>query len=102
MNSSDIVLTQEKSAPQKDFEALQSKGKTEPGGEVDIIKKELMKFNSEETNILPKNSNWDIKKLLEPKMEKLQRRTQRAIIEFLRAKVAEEGSSSSDDDNNES
>jgi coiled-coil domain-containing protein 12 len=46
-------------------------------------------------NILPRNNNWDVKKLLEPKLEKLKKRTQKAIVDFLREKLAnmsEEGS----------
>lgn len=60
-------------------------------GDGDIIKNELRQFEEEEElNILPKNNNWDLKKQLEPKIEKLLRRTQRAIVDILREKIAEE------------
>lgn len=52
-----------------------------------LLKKELRIHESEELNILPKSSNWDIKKSFEPKLEKLRRRTQRAIVDFLREKL---------------
>jgi coiled-coil domain-containing protein 12 len=63
------------------------------------IKKELRKYQNKELNILPRNNNWDVKKLLEPKLEKLRRRTQRAIVDFLREKLA--NMSESDDSANE-
>ena len=65
----------------------------------DIIKNELRQFEEEEElNILPKNNNWDLKKQLEPKLEKLRRRTQRAIVDLLREKIAEEGDSESEEE----
>lgn len=61
-----------------------------------VIKKELRKYQNQELNILPRNNNWDVKKLLEPKLDKLKKRTQKAIVDFLREKLAnmseEEGS----------
>jgi len=64
----------------------------------DIIKNELRQFqDEEELNILPKNNNWDLKKQLEPKLEKLRRRTQRAIVDILREKMAEESESEEDE-----
>ena len=68
-------------------------------GDCDIIKNELRQYaEEEELNILPKNNNWDLKKQLEPKFDKLRRRTQRAIVDLLREKLAEEGDSDSDSD----
>ena len=65
----------------------------------DIIKKELRQFSEDdELNILPKSNNWDLKKQLEPKLEKLRRRTQRAIVDILREKIANEVDSDSDSD----
>lgn len=65
----------------------------------DIIKNELRQYEEEEElNILPKNNNWDLKKQLEPKIEKLQRRTQRAIVDILREKIAEEEDSEEEAD----
>mmetsp|Transcript_23048 Transcript_23048/g.38993 ORF Transcript_23048/g.38993 Transcript_23048/m.38993 type:complete len:155 (-) Transcript_23048:432-896(-) len=68
-------------------------------GDSDIIKNELRQYEEEEElNILPKNNNWDLKKQLEPKIEKLQRRTQRAIVDILREKIAEEEDSEEEAD----
>ena len=67
-----------------------------------LLKKELRLHESEELNILPKSSNWDIKKSFEPKLEKLRRRTQRAIVDFLREKLnAATTDSEGDSDNDE-
>mmetsp|Transcript_1874 Transcript_1874/g.2982 ORF Transcript_1874/g.2982 Transcript_1874/m.2982 type:complete len:144 (+) Transcript_1874:165-596(+) len=70
----------------------------EGSGTDNPIKKELRQFNSEELNILPKSNNWDIKKFLEPKQEKLRRRTQRAIVDFLREKLNSVTDSESSDE----
>jgi coiled-coil domain-containing protein 12 len=74
----------------------------EVGGGVEnsdnLLKKELRMHESEELNILPKSSNWDIKKTFEPKLEKLRRRTQRAIVDFLREKLNSATDSEEDSD----
>jgi coiled-coil domain-containing protein 12 len=66
----------------------------------DIIKNALRECTSEgvseELNLLPRSNNWDLKQQLEPKLEKLKRRTQRAIVELLREKLAAEEGSDSD------
>eukprot|EP01116_Phalansterium_solitarium_P021817 TRINITY_DN6952_c0_g1_i1.p1 TRINITY_DN6952_c0_g1~~TRINITY_DN6952_c0_g1_i1.p1 ORF type:complete len:155 (+),score=36.91 TRINITY_DN6952_c0_g1_i1:80-544(+) len=53
--------------------------------------------------IAPKKANWDLKRDLEPKLRKLETRTQRAIIEMLREKLkaeeAERQGAGSDDMN---
>ena len=44
-------------------------------------------------NLVPKPVDWDLKRLLAPKMEILQARTQRAIVELVQARInAEQGS----------
>lgn len=50
----------------------------------DILKEELAAFANAEVNLAPRKINWDLKKQIEPKLEKLQRRTQRSIVEILR------------------
>ncbi|GIL47242.1 hypothetical protein Vafri_4093 [Volvox africanus] len=35
-------------------------------------------------NIAPKKANWDLKRDVQPKLDKLERRTQRAILEMMR------------------
>lgn len=58
--------------------------------ETDLIKLELQKFQGEELNIMPKKPNWDLKVQVEGKLEKLKNRTQKAIVEILREKLAAE------------
>lgn len=61
----------------------------------DLIQQELQevaqKIGSNELNIVPKKVNWDLKRHAEFKVEKLRKRTQRAIVEILREKLAENG-----------
>jgi coiled-coil domain-containing protein 12 len=54
----------------------------------DIIARELRELASDEINIVPKKPNWDLKNQVSAKLEKLRRRTQRAIVDVLREKVA--------------
>ena len=56
----------------------------------DIIKEELAQYKEEELNIVPKKPNWDLKVMMEERIQKLKRRTQRAIVEILREKLAAE------------
>jgi coiled-coil domain-containing protein 12 len=57
--------------------------------ETDVIKKELAQYNEEELNIVPKKANWDLKCQIEGKLIKLKRKTQRAIVDIMREKLAE-------------
>ncbi|KAI9016343.1 mRNA splicing factor [Phycomyces nitens] len=41
-------------------------------------------------NLAPKKANWDLKRDVEKKLEKLDRRTQRAILEILRQRLNED------------
>jgi len=66
--------------------AVQAEGPVE----TDLIKLELQKFQGEELNIMPKKPNWDLKVQVEGKLEKLKNRTQKAIVEILREKLAAE------------
>ena len=45
--------------------------------------------DDEELNIAPKKANWDLKRDVEKKLEKLNRRTQRAIVDIIRERMAE-------------
>lgn len=52
----------------------------------------------------PRKANWDLKRDVAKKVEKLNRMTQKAIVELLReklAKEAEEGSSSEEEGSGE-
>lgn len=35
-------------------------------------------------NIAPKKANWDLKRDVQPKLDKLERRTQRAMLDMMR------------------
>ncbi|CAM9506872.1 unnamed protein product [Chrysoparadoxa australica] len=66
-----------------------------------VIQQELSKLqegqDQDVINIAPKKPDWDLKRDVESKLKKLERRTQRAIADMLREKLAreaEEGSSS--------
>ncbi|KAJ1387412.1 mRNA splicing factor [Ochromonadaceae sp. CCMP2298] len=56
--------------------------------ETDVIKLELQKYTEAELNIMPKKPNWDLKSQVEGKLLKLKKRTQKAIVEILREKLA--------------
>lgn len=64
--------------------------------ETDVIKKELAQYNEEELNIVPKKANWDLKCQIEGKLIKLKRKTQRAIVDIMREKLAEKSDDEDD------
>lgn len=65
--------------------------------ETDVIKMELAQYNEEELNIVPKKANWDLKCQIEGKLLKLKRKTQRAIVDIMREKLAEKSDDDDDD-----
>jgi coiled-coil domain-containing protein 12 len=65
---------------------------------VDPIVQELAVFmNEDSVNIVPKKPNWDLKSQVSTRIERLKRRTQRAIVELLKEKLA----SQTDEDNSD-
>lgn len=66
--------------------------------ETDVIKLELAQYNEEELNIVPKKANWDLKSQIEGRLNKLKRKTQRAIVDILREKLAERSDGEDDVD----
>lgn len=64
--------------------------------ETDVIKKELAQYSEEELNIVPKKANWDLKCQIEGKLIKLKRKTQRAIVDIMREKLAEKSDDEDD------
>ena len=74
--------------------------------ELSQVENKLNNGNSAELNIIPKKINWDLKRHIEPKVEKLRKRTQRAIVEILKEKLSseealeggEQGDADDDDD----
>ncbi len=66
-----------------------------------IILKELENVKKEgggddTINIAPKKINWDLKNQVQDKINKLKRRTQRAVVEILREKLSQAQDSDSD------
>ena len=58
---------------------------------LDPIKRELLEYQDQDDfNIIPKKANWDLKNMVAKKLEKLNRRTQLAIVEILRKKIKNE------------
>lgn len=45
--------------------------------------------DEDELNIAPRKVNWDLKRDIEEKLRKLDRRTQRAIVEIIRERMEE-------------
>lgn len=75
--------------------------------EEDAIKRELKKHIEEHgggedvLNIAPKKPNWDLKRDVSKKVEKLDRLTQRAIVDMLREKIANQEDESSSEEEEE-
>lgn len=67
---------------------------------VDPIKRELQTYgnNDDTLNIVPRKANWDLKNMVSKKLEKLERRTQLAIVDILREKLSVQGSDDGADD----
>lgn len=55
-----------------------------------ILEEELEKAEMEEINLVPKKVNADLKQQVAARLEKLNRRTQKAIVEILREKLSAE------------
>ena len=59
--------------------------------EQSAFEKELARVRAEETDetlsVVPKDPNWDLKRDIEPKLAVLRKRTQRAIVDILRARL---------------
>ncbi|KAJ8524107.1 hypothetical protein ON010_g17012 [Phytophthora cinnamomi] len=52
-------------------------------------------------NLAPKRANWDMERDIAPMLRKLERRTQHAIVEILREKLAAEQQEEDDEDDDE-
>jgi len=82
-------------APQAQVQSRKKAGGSKD--EEDIIKVELDALKSDELHIVPKKQNQDLKNMVASRLEKLKRRTQRAIVDILREKMTSEEDSSDDD-----
>ena len=61
--------------------------------EPSAYEKELARVRAADTealSVVPKDPNWDLKRDIEPKLAILRKRTQKAIVEILRARLKEE------------
>lgn len=58
----------------------------------DVIQQELQAMKTDEVNpiLVPKKLNHDLHSMVEGRLERLKRRTQRAIVEILREKLSQE------------
>jgi coiled-coil domain-containing protein 12 len=52
-------------------------------------------------NMAPKKINWDLKRDIQPKLAKLEKRTQKAIVEMLKKRLELEASQAADDDDDD-
>lgn len=69
--------------------------------EMEILRKEATKENGgADINIIPKKINWDLKAGIQKKLDKLKKRTQRAIVEMLREKFSLENSTTLNSNSN--
>lgn len=55
----------------------------------------------EPLNLVPKKRNWDLKRDMAPRLARLDRRTQAAVVELLRQRAQEAGSDGDDDEEEE-
>ena len=79
-----------------DMEAVYSSKSTKGSGPV-LTGSELLKAELEEAkgaggelNIVPRKPNWDLKEQVAGQLDRLRRRTQRAIVDILKDKLAQE------------
>ena len=63
----------------------------------EYLEKELAKDDNQGINLIPKKINWDLKEEIAPKLEKLKKRTQKAIVEILREKYQIENNQENQD-----
>jgi len=59
--------------------------------ETDVIRRELALLSTNDINVVPKKINHDLKSQVESRLEKLRKRTQRAIVEIIREKISQNG-----------
>jgi len=72
------MLPQVAPAQPPKFEEPKAEAKIEEAPQEDVL-----------LNVAPKKANWDLKRDVEKKLEKLERRTQRAILEIMQQQEAQ-------------
>ena len=92
------ILEEAKEAPKpKPFETAGRKPKKEVKQKNDAIKRELDAHVKEQgeggdlMNIAPRKANFDLKRDLSVKMEKLSKRTKYAIVELIKRRIEADG-----------
>ena len=92
------ILEEAKEAPKpKPFETAERKRKKEVKQQNDAIKRELDAHVKEQgdggdlMNIAPRKANFDLKRDLSVKMEKLSKRTKYAIVELIKRRIEADG-----------
>ena len=92
------ILEEAKEAPKpKPFETAERKPKKEVKQQNDAIKRELDAHVKEQgeggdlMNIAPRKANFDLKRDLSVKMEKLSKRTKYAIVELIKRRIEADG-----------
>lgn len=92
------ILEEAKEAPKpKPFETAERKQKKEVKQQNDAIKRELDAHVKEQgdggdlMNIAPRKANFDLKRDLSVKMEKLSKRTKYAIVELIKRRIEADG-----------
>jgi len=78
---------QDLAIPEPQIEEITDKVKDELENEHKGVVMESLDF----TNLAPKKPDWDLKRDIAPKLEKLEKRTQKAIAELIRERLKEEG-----------
>lgn len=72
--------------PEPELEEITEKVKEELESEKTGVVMESLDF----TNLAPRKPDWDLKRDIAPKLEKLEKRTQKAIAELIRQRLKEE------------
>jgi len=100
-NPYDKKLKQDEEKVAKEEEKGEIAAQTVPQTATSIIKQELESLKSEELNIVPKKPNHDLKNMVQARLDKLKRRTQKAIVEILREKIMNEDGEDDDSSDDE-
>lgn len=108
-----VKLTQEAAEKPKDMEDnVDMNSSTDAADSSENIVEKVVKVQEEGANtedesddellnLAPKRANWDMERDIAPMLRKLERRTQHAIVEILREKLAAEQAEGSDEEDDE-
>ncbi|CAH0520050.1 unnamed protein product [Peronospora belbahrii] len=90
---------------QQDTDVIDDEKANDLVEKVDQMQEENVKTEDESEeellNLAPKRANWDMERDIAPMLRKLERRTQHAIVEILREKLAAEQQEQDSDDDEE-